>query len=103
MIAYEPDKPLVLIDQPPGNSSFFRDMMLQLFGKKFLDLSERLGTPTTPWATRFIRCRRCRSQIARQRFGSICGSGSNATLHCRARSTVSQEILLTTYRQVWLD
>ena len=49
MKAYQPDKPLVVIGQPLGNYSFFRDVLFQLFGKRFLDLSDRSGTQLASW------------------------------------------------------
>lgn len=55
MKVYEPNKPLVLIGQPTGNYPFFRDVMLQLFGKKFLDLSDRPGTQLAPWESKPTR------------------------------------------------
>ena len=92
MKAYEPDKPLVLIGQPSGNYPFFRDVMQQLFGKKFLDLSGRRGTQLAPWTAESARPDgRWLPQI--DCLGGIFNAGAGNNVH-RCCPADSQFILL---------
>ena len=52
MISFDPTKPLALIGQPFGNYTFFRDVMSQLFGKKFRDLNDGAGKLMPSWERR---------------------------------------------------
>jgi hypothetical protein len=90
--AYEPNKPLVLIGQPYGNYPFFRDVMFQWFGKKFLDLSDRPAEQMMPWSSKSIQPDGCWAPEI-DCVGGIFDAGSGNCVH-RCCPDDSQWILL---------